>query len=277
MLVAVQGAEIVNRASRNATTIALGKKRLDVFLMEKGLAESRQKGQALILAGNVLVDGQKEGKAGRLVGPEARVEVIGPKLRYASRGGLKLEAALAKLAWDVGGCVAMDIGSATGGFVDCLLQHGAARVIAVDVGVGQLDWRLRQDPRVRLLAHTNARHLRWEQVGEQVDLVTMDASFISATLILPALAPFARQGTRLLVLVKPQFEVGKGQVGKGGIVRDARLHQEAVERVRRRAAELGWADLGHFPSAVLGAEGNQEFFLAGMYAGPEQASASEQD
>jgi 23S rRNA (cytidine1920-2'-O)/16S rRNA (cytidine1409-2'-O)-methyltransferase len=268
---------MMNKTIRNATTIASGKKRLDVVLMEKGLAETRQKGQALILAGNVLVDGQKEGKAGRLVGPEAQVEVMGPKLRYASRGGLKLEAALAKLAWDVGGCVAMDIGSATGGFVDCLLQHGAARVIAVDVGAGQLDWRLRQNPRVRLLAHTNARHLRWEQVGEQVDLITMDASFISATLILPAMVPFAHTGTRLLVLVKPQFEVGKGQVGKGGIVRDEALHRQAVERVQRRAEELGWAGLGHFPSAVLGAEGNQEFFLAGTYSGPEQASAREQD
>jgi 23S rRNA (cytidine1920-2'-O)/16S rRNA (cytidine1409-2'-O)-methyltransferase len=263
--------------TKDATTVASGKKRLDQILMDRGLAESRQKGQALILAGNVLVDGMTEDKAGRLFGPEAQVEVSGPGLRYVSRAGLKLEAALAELAWDVGGWVAMDIGSATGGFVDCLLQHGVARVVAVDVGVGQLDWRLRQDPRVRLLAHTNARHLRWEQVGEQVDLITMDVSFISATMILPSLIPFARAGTRLLVLVKPQFEVGKGQVGKGGIVRDTGLHQEAVERVRRCAAELGWVDLRHFPSAVLGAEGNQEFFLAGMYAGPEQASASEQD
>jgi 23S rRNA (cytidine1920-2'-O)/16S rRNA (cytidine1409-2'-O)-methyltransferase len=240
--------------------------RLDVVLAQRGLAESRQKAQALILAGNVLVDGKKVEKAGTPVPDGARVEVLPPKSRYVGRGGLKLEAALDTLQWEVRGLVALDIGSSTGGFVDCLLQRGAARVIAVDVGTSQLDWRLRNNARVRLLEQTNARHLKWEQIGEQADLITMDVSFISATAILPALIPFARQGTKLLVLVKPQFEVGREQVGKGGIVRDASLHRKAVERVQACAAGLGLANLQDFPCTLLGAEGNQEFFLAATYA-----------
>ncbi|MBI3933760.1 MAG: TlyA family RNA methyltransferase [Acidobacteria bacterium] len=241
------------------------KKRLDRILADRGLAETRQKAQALILAGHVTVDGKKVEKAGTLIAPEAQVEILAPKSRFVGRGGLKLEAALNELQWDVSHWVALDIGSSTGGFVDCLLQRGAARVIAVDVGTSQLDWRLRQDPRVRLLEHTNARYLRWEQIGEQVDLITMDVSFISATIILPVLNPFARAGSRLLLLVKPQFEVGKGQVGKGGIVRDATLQQEAVNRVKECATRCGWGEFTDFPSAILGAEGNQEYFLAGRF------------
>ncbi|MBI2819366.1 MAG: TlyA family RNA methyltransferase [Acidobacteria bacterium] len=262
----------MDKTIRSTAVSSTERKRLDRVLAERSLAETRQKAQALILAGSVLVNGRKVEKAGTLIASDAQIEIRAPKSCYVGRGGLKLEAALDELEWNVAGCVALDIGSATGGFVDCLLQHGASRVIAVDVGASQLDWRLRQDPRVRLLHHTNARYLRWEHVGEQVDLITMDVSFISATLILPALAPFARTGTRLLLLVKPQFEVGRGQVGKGGIVRDPGLQQEAVNRVRETAARVGFGDFQEFPSAVLGSEGNQEFFLAAHYHGPVPAT-----
>jgi 23S rRNA (cytidine1920-2'-O)/16S rRNA (cytidine1409-2'-O)-methyltransferase len=237
-----------------------------MLLVERGLADSREKAQALILAGHVRVNCKSSAKAGSAVPPDVVIEVLPPKSRFVGRGGLKLEAALEELRWNVRGVIALDIGSSTGGFVDCLLQRGAARVIAVDAGTAQMDWRLRNDPRVRLLERTNARYLQWEQVGECVDLITMDVSFISATRILPALVPFARKGTRLLVLVKPQFEVGRGQVGKGGIVRDANLRREAVERVRECAATLGFGEFRNFPCAILGAEGNQEFFLAGTPA-----------
>ena len=244
------------------------KMRLDRLLLERGLLESRSKAQALIMAGRVLVAGQKVEKAGALVGLDSPLEILGEERRYAGRGGNKLEAALA--AWDVNvaGAVCLDIGSSTGGFVDCLLQGGATRVHAVDVGTGQMDWRLRQDPRVKLHERTNARYLPWELIGETVDLVTVDVSFISATRILPALIQFCRPGTRLLALVKPQFEAGKGKVGKGGIVRDEALRQEAVEKVRRCAAELGFGDFRVLPCPVLGAEGNQEFFLSGFFHPP---------
>ena len=255
----------MREALRESGTVSRSKTRLDLELAQRGLAESREKAQALILAGLVTVNGTKAEKAGMQVGADSRLEVLAPPSRYVGRGGLKLEATLDQLGWDVRDIVALDIGSSTGGFVDCLLQRGASRVIAVDVGTSQLDWRLRNDPRVRLLERTNARYLTWEQIGEQVDLITMDVSFISATRILPALVPFAREGTRILVLVKPQFEVGRTQVGKGGIVRDASLHRQAVEHVRESADALGFHDLHAIPCAILGAEGNQEFFLAGRF------------
>src|SRR3990167_10811978 len=179
------------------------KKRLDRLLVERELVETRQKAQALIMAGRVLVEGKKVEKAGTLVDAAAPVEIAGSPLRYVGRGGLKLEAALQRLTWDVRSKVFLDIGSSTGGFVDCLLQHGAARVIAVDAGTNQLVWRLRQDPRIRLLERTNARYLQWEQIAETVDWITMDVSFISATMILPRLVQFCKSGTWLLVLVKP--------------------------------------------------------------------------
>ena len=256
----------MEKTTRKLSAPAAERKRLDRVLVERGLVETREKAQALILAGNVIVEGRKIEKAGTPVNLSCAVEILPPKSRYVGRGGLKLEAALAELGWDVRSLVCLDIGSSTGGFVDCLLQHGAARVIAVDVGTSQLDWRLRQDPRVRLLERTNARYLAWEQIGEKADLITMDVSFISATRILPALPQFAKPGARLLVLVKPQFEVGKGQVGKGGIVRDAALQQQSVAHVRECAASLGFADLHTFPCPILGAEGNQEFFLAATYS-----------
>ena len=257
--------------SRKQTAPTPPKRRLDLLLVERGLAETREKAQALILAGSVTVDGKKSEKAGAAIAADARIEVVGPKSRYVGRGGNKLQGALETLGWEVRGWLALDIGSSTGGFVDCLLQRGAQRVIAVDAGTGQIDWKLRNDARVRLLERTNARYLLWDQIGEQADIITMDVSFISATRILPALIPFARPGTKLLVLVKPQFEVGKGKVGKGGIVRDSKLHREAVEQVQACTEDLGFRVLQSFPCSIPGTEGNQEFFLAGEYYGkPEE-------
>ena len=253
-------------ATSATATHATRKIRLDRFLVEQGLAETRQKAQAVIMAGQVLVGGMRVDKAGALVEPDAAVEVRETS-RYVGRGGLKLEAALDHFGWDVRSKVFLDIGSSTGGFVDCLLQRGAERVHAVDVGEGQLHWRLRQDPRVQVHEGVNARYLHWGEIGEAVDGITMDVSFISATMILPLLTQFARQGTRLLVLVKPQFEVGKGQVGKGGVVREPSKQAASVAKVRQCAAGLGFADLEEFPCPVLGAEGNQEFFLSGMFLG----------
>src|SRR5579863_8542620 len=213
--------------------------RLDKLLVERGLAGSRERAQALILAGKVLVDGQKIEKAGAGVEAEAEVRLLGEDLKYVSRGGLKLEKALAHWNIEVGGKICLDVGASTGGFTDCLLQNGAAQVVAVDTGHGQIDFRLRQDPRVRLLEKTNARYLTREQLNVAVDLIVMDVSFISATLVLPAViaAAFAessaeRHRRQIVVLVKPQFEVGREQVGKGGIVRDEKAQLAAVEKVR---------------------------------------------
>ncbi|HEV2386140.1 MAG TPA: TlyA family RNA methyltransferase [Candidatus Acidoferrales bacterium] len=237
-----------------------GRIRLDRLLVERGLAETRARAQALILAGQVLVEGERGIKAGAIVKADARVELAGQGLKYASRGGLKLEGALEDFGIDCAGRVVVDVGSSTGGFVDCLLQRGARRVYAVDVNTAQLDWRLRRDERV-VLVERNARYLRPEEIPESADLVTVDVSFISATKVLPAVEPLARPGAEFLILVKPQFELERGQVGRGGIVRDTGLRQRAVERVRAAVEELGLATLGVKPSRVAGAEGNQEFFL----------------
>ena len=235
--------------------------RLDKLVVERGLAVSREKAQALILAGQIQVNGQAATKAGAAVPADARLELVGQPLRYSSRGGLKLEGALADLGVDPTGKVCLDIGASTGGFTDCLLQHGAARVYAVDVGKGQLDWKLRQDKRVVVRESLNARYLKPDDLGEPVDLVTMDVAFISVEKILPAAAACARPGAVFLVLVKPQFELTRRQVGKGGIVRDPALHREAVEKVRRAAAALGLEEIDVRESRLPGAEGNREFFL----------------
>ncbi|HEX6906841.1 MAG TPA: TlyA family RNA methyltransferase, partial [Terriglobales bacterium] len=219
------------------------KLRIDKLLVQRNLTPSRERAQALVLAGRVLVNGQKVEKAGTVVDPEAEIRLLGPDLKYVSRGGLKLEAALHHWRLDVAGKACLDVGASTGGFTDCLLQHGAARVIAVDTGYGQIDLRLRQDARVRLLEKTNARYLKAEDIGEAVDLAVMDVSFISATLVLPAVVAAAfpapqRLNKKVIVLVKPQFEVGRGRVGKGGIVRDPEAQKEAVEKVRAHLLEL---------------------------------------
>jgi 23S rRNA (cytidine1920-2'-O)/16S rRNA (cytidine1409-2'-O)-methyltransferase len=237
------------------------KQRLDRMIVDRSLADSREKAQALIMAGEVLVDGQKASKAGQLVPPEAHVEVTA-KLRYVGRGGLKLEGALEHFGIDVTGLVAADFGSSTGGFTDCLLQAGAARVHAIDVGTGQLDWRLRNDPRVVVHEGVNARYIELTDLGEPVDLAVCDVSFISAILILPAMVRVLKEGGSVIVLVKPQFEAGKGQVGKGGIVRDPALHEAACAKVRACAEELGFKTQ-ILESPITGAEGNKEFLLYG--------------
>jgi 23S rRNA (cytidine1920-2'-O)/16S rRNA (cytidine1409-2'-O)-methyltransferase len=235
------------------------KVRLDVMLAERGLAESREKAQALVLAGEVLVDGVKARKPGQSVSPEADLKVLQRPL-YVGRGGLKLEAAIDRFNIQVSGRVCLDVGASTGGFTDCLLQRGAARVHAVDVGAGQLDWKIRTDPRVILHERVNARYLRYEDIGEPVGLAVCDVSFISMTLILPALGPLLQPAGEMVILVKPQFEVGKEQVGKGGIVRDPVLHRSACERVESAVRQMGYkTDI--IESPILGAEGNKEFLL----------------
>jgi 23S rRNA (cytidine1920-2'-O)/16S rRNA (cytidine1409-2'-O)-methyltransferase len=240
------------------------KQRVDRMVVERGLAESREKAQALIMAGEILVNGQRAAKAGQLIPEDARVEATA-KLRYVSRGGLKLEGALEHFGIDVRGLIAADFGSSTGGFTDCLLQAGAVRVHAIDVGLGQLDWRLRSDSRVALHEGVNARYIELTDLGEPVDIAVCDVSFISATLILPAMSKVLRKDTpaRMVVLVKPQFEAGKGQVGKGGIVRDPAQHEAACGKVQAAAEELGFTtQLTESP--IAGAEGNKEFLLYGV-------------
>lgn len=246
------------------------KVRIDKLLVERKLTPSRERAQALVLAGRVLVNGQKVEKAGAGVDSDADIRLLGGDLKYVSRGGLKLEAALRNWKVDVTGKICMDVGASTGGFTDCLLQQGAARVIAVDTGYGQIDLRVRQDSRVRLLEKTNARYLKPADIGEAVDLVVVDVSFISATLVLPAVLASAflvpeRSGKQLIVLVKPQFEVGRKRVGKGGVVRDEAAQQEAVEKVRAALQELGCARTEVMESPILGAEGNREFLLYAVF------------
>jgi 23S rRNA (cytidine1920-2'-O)/16S rRNA (cytidine1409-2'-O)-methyltransferase len=235
------------------------KSRLDRLLVDRGLAESREKAQALIMAGEVLLNGQKASKPGQPVADDASLAVLARPL-YVSRGGLKLAGALSGFAIDVNGKTCLDIGSSTGGFTDALLQAGAARVHAVDVGAGQLAWSLRTDPRVCLHEGINARELKPENIGEPVDLLTCDVSFISVTLILPATVPLLRPAGQMVILIKPQFEVGKGQVGKGGIVRDPLLHQAACRRVSGAVEEFGF-ETAIMDSPLFGAEGNKEFLL----------------
>jgi len=246
--------------------------RLDKLLVNRGLAASRERAQALILAGKVLVDNQKLEKAGAPVQEDASIRLLGQDLRYVSRGGLKLERALDYWKIHVAGKICLDVGASTGGFTDCLLQHGATRVIAVDTGYGQLDFKLRQDPRVRLLEKTNARFLKHEALNGFVDFIAIDISFISATLVLPCVisagfpqSSSERNGRQVVVLVKPQFEAGREHVGKGGIVRDENAQREAVEKVRTALMNLGISQTDVIESPILGAEGNREFLLLGVF------------
>jgi 23S rRNA (cytidine1920-2'-O)/16S rRNA (cytidine1409-2'-O)-methyltransferase len=261
------------------------KLRLDKLLVDRGFAASRERAQALILAGKVLVQEQKIEKAGTQVEIDAPVRLLGEDLKYVSRGGLKLERALEHWNIAVTGKVCLDVGASTGGFTDCLLQHGALRVIAVDTGYGQMDFKLRQDPRVRLLEKTNARYLTREDltredltredltketIGENIDLIVVDVAFISATLVLPpavnaALPPEDRRGCQLVVLVKPQFEAGREFVGKGGIVRDQAAQSAAVEKVKKCLSDLGCTQIDGIDSPILGAEGNREFLLWSVF------------
>src|SRR5512146_1473765 len=266
------------------------KLRLDKLLTDRGLAPSRERAQAMILAGRVLINEQKVTKAGAQVEESAAIRLLGDDMPYVSRGGLKLERALEHWRIDCEGKTALDIGTSTGGFTDCLLQHGAARVIAIDTGYGQIDARLRNDPRLRLLERTNARYLDPESLPEDLDIIAMDVSFISATLVLPAVlraagagSPFApKAGAKngapsvkpqhrrdLVVLVKPQFEVGRERVGKGGIVRDEAAQQDAVAKVRAAVQQLGGREIEVIDSPILGTEGNREFLLHAVFGTSE--------
>jgi 23S rRNA (cytidine1920-2'-O)/16S rRNA (cytidine1409-2'-O)-methyltransferase len=236
-----------------------GKRRIDQLLVDRGFAESREKAKALLLAGAVRVNGQRVDKPGLNFAPDCAIEVAA-RLRYVSRGGLKLEAALAHFQIVATGKACIDIGSSTGGFTDCLLQHGAARVHAVDVGAGQLDWKLRSDPRVTVHEGLNARYITPSDIGEAADLLTCDVSFISVTLLAPAFPPLLRPHGEMIILIKPQFEVGRGEVGKGGIVRNPALHAAACARVQMAVQALGFkTDIMESP--IRGAEGNREFLL----------------
>ena len=238
------------------------RERLDRWMVDHGLVESREKAQALIMAGEVLVNGHKAAKAGQPVPPDPHIELLA-KLRYVSRGGLKLEGALNAFHIDVTNAICADFGASTGGFTDCLLQAGAAKVYAIDVGSGQLDWRLRNDPRVILREGVNARYLEAAALPEPVDLAVCDVSFISATQIIPAMLRILKPDTgRLIVLVKPQFEVGRDQVGKGGIVRDPALHRQACAKIEDRIQQSGFTT-AIIESPITGAEGNREFLVYG--------------
>lgn len=235
-----------------------GRQRLDVLLVERGLAETREKARSLIMAGAVLVGGEPATKSGKEVPVDSDVR-LRSELPYVSRGGLKLEAALEAFAIDVSGLCAVDVGASTGGFTDCLLQRGAAQVIAIDVGYGQFAWKLRQDPRVTVLERTNVRYLTGLPDGRLADLAVVDVSFIGLELVLPPVASFLVDGATALVLIKPQFEAGRDQVGKGGVVRDPAVHQSVLKRVLLWAENHGWQVRGLIASPVIGPKGNVEF------------------
>ncbi|MDE3180866.1 MAG: TlyA family RNA methyltransferase [Acidobacteriota bacterium] len=235
--------------------------RIDRLLTERGVAASREKAQALILAGRVMAGNQKVEKCGTAVDATIELRVLDGKEKYVSRAGWKLEGALARFQIDPAGRVCMDVGASTGGFTQCLLSHNAAKVYAVDAGTNQLDWKIRNDPRVVVMEKTNARYLQPGQFRERVDLVTVDVSFISATLLIPVLPPLIASKADVLILVKPQFEAGRAKVGKGGIIRDPALHREAVEKVAGCLNEFGFQIFGSAESQLPGATGNREFFV----------------
>ena len=237
------------------------RERLDKLLIEKGIVRSRERAQALIMEGKVTVDGRRIDKPGTKVEVEASLQLRGDDLPYVSRGGIKLEAALRSFGVDPRGMMVMDVGASTGGFTDCVLQKGARKVYAVDVGYGQLAWRLQKDPRVVSLERRNIRYLKREEIPEEVDLILIDTSFISIEKFLPHLLGFLRSEGQLIGLIKPQFEVGKGEVGKGGVVRNPILHQKVIERISQFSRGQGLTVLGVIESPLLGTQGNKEFFI----------------
>jgi 23S rRNA (cytidine1920-2'-O)/16S rRNA (cytidine1409-2'-O)-methyltransferase len=253
------------------------KERIDKLLADRGFAESRAKAQAMIMAGVVLVDEKRIEKASELVEPEAQIRIKGDSAesRYVGRGGLKLEAALRHFEIDPTGYTCLDVGSSTGGFTDCLLQHGAASVVALDVGTNQIAWKLRSDPRVDVRENVNARNLKRGDFERLFDLIVMDVSFISVTKILPALFELVRDGARLVVLIKPQFEVGKGEVGKGGIVRDPESQDRVVREINSFAEGLGFEVVGTIESPITGAEGNREFLSCYQKRSQDSVSGGE--
>ena len=246
----------------------MGKKRLDVLLVERGLVESRERGKRLIMAGQVLVEGRVLDKPGARVPVDADIR-LRARLPYVSRGGIKLAAALEAFGVDVKGAVAADVGASTGGFTDCLLQRGARRVYAIDVGYGQLAWRLRRDPRVVVMERTNVRYL--DSLPEPIDLATVDVSFISLELVLPKVMGWLKPGGEIIALIKPQFEAGREKVGKGGVVRDPQVHRTVLRKILGWAVEHGLAVRGLIPSPIKGPAGNVEF-LVHLRRGPGEAS-----
>ncbi len=238
-----------------------GKIRLDRLLVDRGLMESRERAQALVLAGQVLVNDRKQDKAGALVPEDADIRILGQVLPYVSRGGLKLEAALQEFKINVSGCIALDVGASTGGFTDCLLQHGAAKVYAVDVGYGQMAWKIRQDPRVVVIERTNIRAAGPSLIPEPVDLIVVDVSFISLEKVIPSVLKFLKPESEIIALIKPQFEVGKEQVGKGGIVRDEEARKASVDRITGFMRAAGLEVKGIIPSPITGQDGNVEFLI----------------
>ncbi len=238
------------------------KTRLDLIIVEKGLAQSRQRGRALIMSGKVLVNNRLVDKPGAVVSQDDEITVKVEDIPYASRGGLKLEKALHAFKIDVENLICLDVGASTGGFTDCLLQHGAACVYAVDVGYGQLAWKLRQNPRVVVIERTNIRHMPAEIIPRPVDLITIDVSFISLKIVVPALIKFMKKEGMIIALIKPQFEVGKGKVGKGGVVRDKKLHDEVIKDLSAFFIKTGFLCESVIPSPILGPKGNSEFMLA---------------
>lgn len=244
------------------TVLSQEKKRLDLLLVDTGLAPSRQRARAMIMSGNVLVNEQPVDKPGFLTSSNARIELKKKDIPYVSRGGLKLDSALRSLEYVLNGYVCLDVGASTGGFTDCLLQHGAVRVYAVDVGYGQLAWKLRQDSRVVVVERTNIRHMPASAIAEDVDLATIDVAFISLKIVVPAVLKFLKPDGRILALIKPQFEVGKGKVGKGGVVRDSRLHAKVIAELSEFFSTLNLVSEHVIPSPVLGPKGNREFFIS---------------
>lgn len=247
------------------STNKINKLRLDRLLVDRGLVESRERGQAIIIAGNVLVNGRKVEKAGSLVPGDAEIRILGDQMPYVSRGGLKLERALLEFTMDVKEKICLDVGASTGGFTDCLLQHGAKKAYAVDVGYGQMAWKIRQDPRVTVIERTNIRDITPAIIPEQADIAVIDVSFISLEKVIPPVLRFLNPGAGIIALIKPQFEVGKGQVGKGGIVRDETARTAAVEKVRMFFQNAGLEVKGIIPSPITGQDGNVEYLLHAVY------------
>ncbi len=244
-------------------------KRLDKILIDRGLVRSREKARGLILAGKVIVDGRRIDKAGTLILEGSAIEIIEEDIPYVSRGGVKLEKGLAEFNIRLEGKNAIDVGASTGGFTDCLLKNGISRVYAVDVGYGQLAWELRNDPRVIVIERKNIRHLIPSDIGERLDLAVIDVSFISLKLVLPVVNDFLKRDGEIIALIKPQFEVGKGEVGKGGVVRDTNKHQEVVSGISLFAKGIGLTTLGMTKSPILGPKGNVEFLIyLGKRGGP---------
>lgn len=252
------------------------KERLDVLLVKRGLMPSREKAKAVIMAGEVFVDNQREDKAGQTFPESVQIEVRGKKMKYVSRGGYKLEQAMNVFPISLTDTVCMDVGSSTGGFTDCMLQNGASKVYSVDVGYGQLAWKLREDPRVVCMERTNARYLTHEQIPDELDFASIDVSFISLKLILPAVANVLKDGGYVASLVKPQFEAGREKVGKKGVVRDPAVHKEVLEHYLEHAREAGFGVLGLTYSPIRGPEGNIEY-LGFLQKGAETTAAFDLD